>query len=430
MSATAAASQHTPRPKRGAQAWIRAYALRSPEWALLSPLAAHVYLCLASYADHARRAWVSHRRLATMCGAWRTSIHAAIRELEEGGWIVRQVRLSRAGERLADSYELLLPGSAGLCHAEVVARVGGGQAEITSPLYRTGDIFVWRDEILVRELRLERAIIASREFCKLRAGSGCAWRLWLLLSCHTGRGRPPHVASRRELAACIGAHPRTITAGVHRLESGGWIRVTARQRYGQRLASAYGIQTRERWTPAAAAGGFSELVPAGDIPFGGDASTTAEIVPLAGRPPAEAVRRLEAVWGNSVEGLTDTDVWMLLHHYDLVDGGADAEVEAADTEAAGVEEPREAAGRMVRAFHAGLRRGARAVPQASELDTLIPLIQQHGAPRVWRAIEVAVNKLRISKAPAPGHLHLGRQHILEELARAGPAPPGRSPPGT
>jgi biotin operon repressor len=142
-----------------------------------------VLLVLHSFARR-NRAWCSTRRLADITGATRQNVMLALRHLRETGWAIRSERHSDDGERLADEYELLLPGTIRTCADQVNAALSrkGGQP-IEHELYQDGDIFAYNSGVHVREARIGQPVLESPEFRDL-ARRPATLRVYLLLAAY------------------------------------------------------------------------------------------------------------------------------------------------------------------------------------------------------------------------------------------------------
>jgi len=72
----------------------------------LDPLAVRVYGCLQRHGLTADTCYPSHARIARLIGCSKRSVQRPLRDLEDGGWVVRVPRFDQRGDRISDRYEV------------------------------------------------------------------------------------------------------------------------------------------------------------------------------------------------------------------------------------------------------------------------------------------------------------------------------------
>lgn len=390
-----AADKAAPRPPRAPavrarpEARVPVYVLRSEAWRDLSPLARHVFLAIAAHADErGEGAYPSHRRLANMTGAWRTSVYAELTELLGRGWLVRYARWE-GHRRISDAYRLAYPGDAGECHAQVLALLSGKADEITHPLFRTGDVFTHHDQTFIRTTRLDVDVLGSAELVELRKSSGLAFGLYAVLSAHTGHGRPAQHATKAEIARWLHCSVRHVGELEEKLVDGGWVSIERRTRGKLKLASAYSLVERTT-TLGSRLGGWAEDAPMPAVPAASDPAADPSM------PSSELIEAWLERWPEYRESwreMSAAELWYMLRHCRVVE------------EAPGEDEPvdeREAPRLLVKAFHEAMRPTSYAQhyePLPVEVRAARELLQRHRA-LAWEAVAYAVDQLRRTRTVA------------------------------
>lgn len=379
------------------EARIPAYVLRSQEFAALCAkggITVHVLLVLWAHGRQ-DQAWCTQRRIANLTGAWRASVQDAIRTLEEQGWIRRSERRSRDNRRIADNYDLLLPGPLEACRGEINQALAGGSGTdgIQSPLWRKGDVFAFKEGLYVREARVPLSVLQSEAFGALRE-RGISLHLWLLL---LSAGQYGAAWGKRGLAKDLHVAPSRVTEALAYLR-GEDPRGKPREGSTRVQAAGSGIVWLE--TERATSGNTADrhvvrLVPRltgqAVAPKARPEASTLDRTVL---PPPELVEQLPEIMRGIVQewaqgGCGDGEIraaWNWLENERIVPPPPPVDPWAGFS-------PSQAADWLVRAFHRSVRGAVHYDPTLTEIRLARRLVNERGTAAIG-LVESAVAQMR------------------------------------
>lgn len=387
---------------REPEARLPAYIIRSEEWATLvrrSPLAAHVWLILSSYANREDVAWCSQRRLAALTGSWRRSIVEVIRLLVDTGWVSVTPRFDKeTGARIADQYQLRLPGGLEAARQVINDRLKGNPVGAI-PGFREDDIFVARSRVYTRMARLPQSVLGSEEFGRLRERGATVLHAYLLLLVYAPSGeRVPGHRLAEEAAMSL---PRWREAvAVLADPEDRWIEVVkTKAKNGGDRPNSYTVIGR-LVKPAA----VLDADEPGEAPEGQE-------VYGQGRPPLDLVNQLPVEQFQDAMILdTEKERWTALWAL-LKDEGLWPRRKK--------EDPIDASTRLVRQFH-GMMRGVDAShyqPSPHEHAFVMSLFSAYG-DGAWRVANYIVAQMHRTKFRA-GNAQAMRPYVEEAAAACG-----------
>lgn len=457
-------------PESRTPAWM----LRTPEFAALvrrSPLAVHVWLILSSYVQTDGTAWCSQRRLAKLTGSYRRSVIEALAVLTERGWVKKIPGTGPDGRRidpktgavLEDLYRLTLPPALESLRAQINARLAGRPADGALPYFLDDDVFQGAAQLYQRMARIPRTTLASLEWSTLRARSGQAMHVYLLLACYAPNGE--RVGGKRLARECHLARAWTLDPDADPENDDG----TAKKTQGvsiARIRAALAVLSdpNDTWISVArrklesGADGTSTYIlverllePAHALDAE-DAADEDDGSESEGPPPPERIAELPGPVQEAI-GLSDREAWELLHsmgfwpHPDLdEDEGLDgdalphgqppanilARLPAAERQLVGLSDadvweqirrhrPRhrrretldQAAVRMVREFQGEMQPGADVAdyqPTPAELELVRTLFRAFGPENAWKVGTLALQQIK-TRRWAAGNFAAMRAYI-------------------